>query len=1414
MNHHKLLFGISFCAVTLASCTPNPACHENSCPDGMICSETGDCVPAPDPCSACSENQKCVDNVCTDLCGNSICTDSEICLNNACYKKCASKEDCNNDEECSDDGRCVMTAIIIGCPERCGEKQECNYDTHQCEDIKCGEAVCSDTEKCVNNVCKPLCGETVCDDSQKCVEDVCKPLCGDIVCEASQRCSDDVCKPLCGDNVCEDSQKCIDDACKPLCGEIVCQDDQRCVDDICKPLCGEEVCQDDQRCVNDTCKSLCGEVICLDSQQCVDNICKDLCGNQVCADNQICDHETSQCITPADPCDPCTQGKLKDVYECIDHACVPSLACSPTQSCPDNFRCDSTIHKCVAIDPCQNVICPSGKTCLKMQCIDNDCLDNGKEKVCDDGYACHNGVCEFDCKDITCNEGLQCIKGICTDPSCLNVFCDTGKACSKGKCTDLACIDMACPEGTICRNGSCTYEICLDKPDCPRGSVCDAEGQCQFAIPPALILTHPQDKVTDEDGKTIEFTVVLNSAPAQDVTLKCEFITESPNPEADAPSCDEILFTPETWNNPQTIFVSGEDDQVVDGNQIYQLKVTTVSNDSSYNELTATSEELTNIDTTVPGVFVSNDYLQTHENGSDSLFLVGLSTKPTHDVTLTIKSSDETEGRVGMDSIVFSKDGLVQYFIVMVQAVDDDEKDGNITYQITFQTQSEDPNYNGLTISPITVLNVDDDSVGYYSGTPSGFSIREGEIQKLSVYSNTGDNFSFSTYYSNGLDFTKLYNNENKFIFLVGSVDNTIDGDNDAAYEIEITNASNPEILSLPKGTFTGTVIDVDKADIRYTLSQPPAFKENDDIMTVSLSLASKPTGNVTITPSVSDDTEISLRTENAIEFTPSNWNTKQEIIIAPITDDIADGNVRSSLILTCSSPSDTNYNTLIKQIDITTVDIDKAGLNISKPKQSIFRENDHDEINLAVSLLSKPSSNVTVTLSSSDATELAILSDKTLTFTPDDYNTPQIIQTAIIDDVIADGLQTAYINFYTNSEDSQYNKVTAQSEPLQILDNEMLSLAMTPDRPTITGPFMDNSAQVYLGMKPDSDVTVNFTSASGNLTFDPPKLTISPDHWNEPMTVNIWASSDYYPAAYYLETISAKISDTAHSNPSTLAIITAPEVQDFTFTGDVKLVTLPRGKYLFEVWGAQGGAGGGHGGYSRGVITLENKTKAYVYVGGEGSSADSTTGTSYNGGGAPTPQSLAGGGGGATDIRLGTDNLFSRIIVAGGGGGAYVGCTGGVGGGSSSSQGTPFLDMRGTPATLVSPGLSIAGSTDSFWEQLFTNGNFGIGGEWNSEFSNLYFTRQKAGFPSGGGGWYGGGAGAPAAGGSGWVYTQANYDYWFEKNTIDAQRYNKNMPKLSSAQMIPGDALMPAPNGGTEIGHAGNGYARITLLK
>lgn len=263
-------------------------------------------------------------------------------------------------------------------------------------------------------------------------------------------------------------------------------------------------------------------------------------------------------------------------------------------------------------------------------------------------------------------------------------------------------------------------------------------------------------------------------------------------------------------------------------------------------------------------------------------------------------------------------------------------------------------------------------------------------------------------------------------------------------------------------------------------------------------------------------------------------------------------------------------------------------------------------------------------------------------------------------------------------------------------------------------------------------------------------------------------------------------------------------DILNFDYTGTVQTVTLPKGTYKLECWGAQGGYSssnsgievgmGGKGGYSAGTITLNQKTLIYIYTGGVGSiSGNGKADGGFPNGGSSWASSTsegAGGGGGSSDIRIGTDSLYARVIVAGGGGGGGEDNeTGGYGGGE-----TGGTSGSGTPGSQTAP-----------------SGYFGIGGH----------TSYDGG--GGGGGWYGaypaGGQTTPATGssgsdtsgspgGSGYVYTSATVSNYPSGCLLNSSYY------LSAAKTIAGNTSFTSPTGSSETGHSGNGYCRITVIE
>lgn len=97
-----------------------------------------------------------------------------------------------------------------------------------------------------------------------------------------------------------------------------------------------------------------------------------------------------------------------------------------------------------------------------------------------------------------------------------------------------------------------------------------------------VVLTPTSDLITTESGGTATFTVVLTCAPTYTVYV----LFSMNNAYEGTRSPMSVTFTTENWATPQTITVTGVDDDVVDGDVSYQTGVSHVSSlDPVYNNL-------------------------------------------------------------------------------------------------------------------------------------------------------------------------------------------------------------------------------------------------------------------------------------------------------------------------------------------------------------------------------------------------------------------------------------------------------------------------------------------------------------------------------------------------------------------------------------------------------------------------------------------------------------------------------------------------------------------------------------------------------------------------------------------------------------------------------------------------------------
>jgi hypothetical protein len=221
------------------------------------------------------------------------------------------------------------------------------------------------------------------------------------------------------------------------------------------------------------------------------------------------------------------------------------------------------------------------------------------------------------------------------------------------------------------------------------------------------------------------------------VALSSDDATEG----AVASPASPLTFTTTDWSTAQAVSVLGLDDDIADGDILYNIVLDPSSTgDAAYNALASVNVPVTNIDEDEVGFTITpTTGLLTSETGvPTATFDVTLNTIPTADVTLALSSSDTTEGTIDKPSLTFTIATWNVIQTVTITGVDDFLQDGDQAYTIdTGPVTSTDTDYGALLpadIEDVSVTNSDDDTAGYTVTPTTDLWTSEGQkTQKIQV---------------------------------------------------------------------------------------------------------------------------------------------------------------------------------------------------------------------------------------------------------------------------------------------------------------------------------------------------------------------------------------------------------------------------------------------------------------------------------------------------------------------------------------------------------------------------------------------------------------------------------------------------------------------------------------------------------
>ena len=599
----------------------------------------------------------------------------------------------------------------------------------------------------------------------------------------------------------------------------------------------------------------------------------------------------------------------------------------------------------------------------------------------------------------------------------------------------------------------------------------------------------------DEDGGTATYTVVLTSQPSSNVT-----VTPTSSATGNATVSGALTFTPTNWETAQTVTVTGVNDDVDGADRAATISHTVAG--GGYGSVQAADVAVTITDDDTAGVVVSETSVTVDEDGGTATYTVVLTSQPSGDVTVTPTSSATGNATVS-GALTFTRDNWETAQTVTVTGVNDDVDGADRAATISHTVAGG--GYGSVKAADVAVTITDDDTAGVVVSETSVTVDEDGGTATYTVVltSQPSSNVTVTptssatgnATVSGALTFTPT-NWETAQTVTVTGVNDDVDGA-DRAATISHTVAGGG-YGSVQAADVAVTITDDDTAGVAVSETSV-TVDEDGGTATYTVVLTSQPSGDVTVTPTSSATGNATV--SGALTFTPTNWETAQTVTVTGVNDDV-DGADRAATI--SHTVAGGGYGSVqAADVAVTITDDDTAGVVVSET--SVTVDEDGGTATYTVVLTSQPSSNVTVTPTSS-ATGNATVSGA-LTFTPTNWETAQTVTvTGVNDDV--DGADRAATISHTVAGGG-YGSVKAADVAVTITDDDTAGVVVSETSVTVDEDGGTATYTVVLTSQPSSNVTVTPTSsATGNATVSG-ALTFTPTNWETAQTVTVTGVDD-----------------------------------------------------------------------------------------------------------------------------------------------------------------------------------------------------------------------------------------------------------------------------------------------------------------
>jgi Ca2+-binding RTX toxin-like protein len=655
-----------------------------------------------------------------------------------------------------------------------------------------------------------------------------------------------------------------------------------------------------------------------------------------------------------------------------------------------------------------------------------------------------------------------------------------------------------------------------------------------------------------EDGSNTEiFSVVLPVQPSGNVVFRVESVDGTEL--AATPAL--LTFTPLNWDTHQVVTVVGVDDGAVDGDQVSNvvLKVVDDETDDAFDDLGDTTFIFTTTDDEVAGFIVTEPQgaITVAESGLPGTFTIELSAMPVDDVVFTVTSSDVGEAIASPTVLVFTPLNWDVKQSVSVNGVSDFVVDGTQSVGLlveVFASQSQDA-FDGLASETVSVLVTDDQVAGFVVDQTEGTTIvsESGETDSFTVglvdrpatnvvFQVVSSDSSETTVSDSTLTFTPANWSETQTVTVSAMDDPTVDGDQISRVVVRVLDSeSDDEFFTLPDQTVFVTTIDDDVAAFEVVELGGETVVSEDGVLTDSflVSLPVRPLTEVVLAVANADGTEISV-SPSALTFSPDNWNVQQSVDIVAVDEMVADGDRSTDIVLSVvDSQSDDAFDGLLSQtVVVSVLDDDDAAFSVGSA--NLIVGEDGSTATFDVVLAVEPVTPVILEVISSDPTETET-SVGLLTFSPGNWSTPQAITVSGVDDEIVDGdvQSDLMVRIWDAESDDAFDNLPDQAVSVTTTDNDTPGLTVVETNGFTQSGESGRTDEIHvaLAVQPAGTVTVSVDFVSSEIAVSHESLVFTAANWDVPQAVTVSSIDDGLMDGSQFVTLTFSV-DAANSSP------------------------------------------------------------------------------------------------------------------------------------------------------------------------------------------------------------------------------------------------------------------------------------------